>query len=139
VLRAGGYGRVAIIALIKAALLSNRYVEILSFAPRETLGRLRRRAGPRARGSGRSANECLLERAVPEPGRFDGRAVSASADGRRLGPLPELGLENLVDIHPNPADAALIDLDLVQIRGRMGVSLRRAPVVLPEIGAQAVV
>jgi hypothetical protein len=53
-------------------------------------------------------------------------------------PLTELGLTDVVDVDPDAADVALVDLDLVQIRGRMGVSPWRAPVVLPEVGAQAV-
>src|SRR5262249_32196657 len=56
-----------------------------------------------------------------------------------LSPLPEFGLKNVVDVHPDPADMAFVDFDLVQIRGGMHVSLGRAPVVLPEVGAQAVV
>ena len=44
----------------------------------------------------------------------------------------------MVDVHADAADAALVDLDLVKVRGRMGEALGRAPVVLPEVGAEAV-
>src|ERR1700722_12972918 len=66
-------------------------------------------------------------------------AVRAWArSGRALGPLPELGPDDFVDVHADPTDAAFVDLDLVQARGGVGEPLRRAPVVLPEVGAQPV-
>ena len=30
-----------------------------------------------------------------------------------LGPLPELGFEDFIDVHANPTDAKFVDLDLV--------------------------
>ncbi|MDT5169389.1 MAG: hypothetical protein QOD02_2720 [Mycobacterium sp.] len=54
------------------------------------------------------------------------------------GPLAELRPEDVVDVYPDTADVALVDLDLMQMRCGMGAASRRAPVVLPEVGAQAV-
>src|ERR1700739_5054909 len=54
------------------------------------------------------------------------------------GPLAELRLSDVVDVDPDAADVALVDLDLMQICGGMSAAPRRAPVVLPEVGAQAV-
>ena len=48
-------------------------------------------------------------------------------------------LADVVDIHPDAADVALVDLDLMQMGGRMRLATRRAPVVLPKVRAQAVV
>src|SRR5271165_1794940 len=56
----------------------------------------------------------------------------------RSGPLTELWLADVVDVDPDAADIALVDLDLVQICGGMSAAPGRAPVVLPEVGAQAV-
>src|SRR3981189_2957622 len=55
-----------------------------------------------------------------------------------LVPLPEPGLENLVHVDPDAPDIALVDLDLMQVCGRMREPLWRAPVVLPEVRAKAV-
>src|SRR6185436_21183708 len=55
-----------------------------------------------------------------------------------LVPLPEPGLQNLVDVNPDAPDIALVDLDLVQVCGGMREPLRRAPVVLPEVGTQPI-
>jgi len=77
----------------------------------------------------------------PEPGhrrRQQKFAGNLPAGQLSSGPLTELGLADVVDVDPDAADVALVDLDLVQIRGGMGVSAWRAPVVLPEVGAQAV-
>lgn len=57
---------------------------------------------------------------------------------RRSTPLSELRLDDVVDINSNAADPALVDLDLVQVGGRMSETFRGAPAVLPEVGAQAV-
>jgi hypothetical protein len=65
-LHAGGYGRVAITALIKAVLLCNRYVKNIGLCPirwRHVTGVARRGA------AANSANECLLELSVV--GGFD--------------------------------------------------------------------
>jgi hypothetical protein len=93
---------------IKAVLLCNRYLENLRsierdgphLMPRRDVTHEDRAAGP----AGRS----LLE---------PYRRVSS-------GPLTELGLADVVDVDPDAADVALVDLDLVQIRGGMGVSAR---------------
>jgi len=95
----------------------------------------RARSPPRC---GTNANGCLLKRGMPVLGWIDWRAGGSPKCPGKLRPLPELGLEYFVDIHADPTNAALIDLDLVQTRGRMGESLGRAPIVLPEVGAQAV-
>ena len=76
---------------------------------------------------------------APVFGKNDWRPGGPPECPRPLRPLPELGLEYFVDVHADPTNAALIDLDLVQTRGRMGESRRRAPIVLPEVRAQAVV
>src|SRR5262249_26150065 len=120
-LRVGGYGRVATTALIKAVLLSNRYVKIQAYADAQCCVGRRLPAGAGVSAAARRANKCLLE-------------LGAGARRReKLGPLPELGLEDFVDVHTDPAHAAFVDLDLMQVRGRMRVPLGGAPVVLPKI------
>gem|GEM_PF-5208172 len=143
VLHAGGYARVAITALIKARLLSNRYVKNLRYDRPPIKGHASRHALDRIGAAGPTANKCLLNRGVGERGKI-GRRTGGPLESARnapgeLDPLPELRLEDFVDVHPDPPNAALIDLDLVQTRGGMGESLGRAPVVLPEVRAQAVV
>lgn len=98
---------------IKAVLLCNRYVKNFgSF--RRTVGRL---VVNRARFSGQlfagAGNWSLLERRSPAAG---GR--------RRSVPLAELRLENVVDVDNDAADAPLVDLDLVQMRGGVRHALR---------------
>ena len=60
---------------------------------------------------------CLLERPA---------SVSAKRGWVSPGlvPLAELRLENVVDIDPDAADAALVDLDLMQMRGGMCTAAR---------------
>jgi hypothetical protein len=55
------------------------------------------------------------------------------------GPLAELRLADVVDIHPGAADVALVDLDPMQMGATMRLAIRRAPIVLPKVRAQAVV
>jgi hypothetical protein len=50
-----------------------------------------------------------------------------------------LRLADVVDIHADAGDVALVDLDLMQMGGGMRPATRRAPVVLPEVRTQAVV
>ena len=55
-----------------------------------------------------------------------------------LVPLPEPRLENVVDIDSDAPDIALVDLDLMQVRGGMREPRWRAPVVLPEVRTQPI-
>jgi hypothetical protein len=88
----------------------------MSVRPSRGRRRLRRRTnGERVFAGTRGAE--AWRASVSEPG-------SLRSDVRGLGPLPELGLVDFVDVHPDPANAAFIDLDLVQIRGRMREPLR---------------
>jgi hypothetical protein len=102
-LRAGGYGRVAIIVQIKAVLLPNRYLIILrhiwSHGPWPT----RRRGAAVEKPADQPLGTSLLETY---------RRVSS-------GPLAELRLADVVDIHPDAANVALVDLDLMQLGGGM--------------------
>ena len=93
---------------IKAVLLSNRYMKNLRSVgydgPRVEL----RRAATDENHAASPVSRSLLE---PYP-----RVASS--------PLAELWLDDVVDINPDSADVALVDLDLVQVRGGMGVSPR---------------
>ena len=120
-------------------MLSNRYVKIQTRGRPSTAAQGSRPAPARHGTAGPIANECLLKRGAPVFGKNDWRPGGPPECPRPLRPLPELGLEYFVDVHADPTNAALIDLDLVQTRGRMGESRRRAPIVLPEVRAQAVV
>jgi hypothetical protein len=122
-LRAGGYGRVAITVQIKAVLLPNRYLVILRH--------IRSRGPWSTRGRG-----ATVEKPADQP---LGRSLLEPYRRVSSGPLAELRLADVVDIHPDAADAALVDLDLMQMRGRVRLATRRAPIVLPEVQAQAVV
>ena len=122
-LRAGGYGRVAITVQIKAVLLPNRYLTIL------------RHIWPRGPSSTRGRG-ATVEKPADQP---LGRSLLAPYRRVSSGPLAELRLADVVDIHPDAADLALVDLDLMQMGGRMRLATRRAPIVLPEVRAQAVV
>ena len=101
-LDAGGYGRVAIIAQIKAVLLCNRYLEFLCFGGRAGCGvdDAPGSAGLRPRRSTDSKEVCW--KLTDESARSD--------------PLTELGLADVVDVDADAADVAFVDLDLVQIR-----------------------
>ena len=90
---------------IKAVLLCNRYLENLRSIESGGPHLMPRRSAPRAAGP---AGRSLLE---PYP------RVSS-------GPLAELGLADVVDINPDTADVALVNLDLVQIRGGVGAAPR---------------
>jgi hypothetical protein len=93
---------------IKAVLLHNRYLanlrSVRHCGPRLELCRATTDENRAARPRSRS----LLERYPPVA----------------LGPLAELRLDDVVDVNPDAADVALVDLDLMQARGGMGVSPR---------------
>lgn len=112
---------------IKAVLLSNRYAEKSAGFAQRTARRLPPRAVlTKRRGVGREIRSLLATYSW---------VSSQSPDS---GPLTELGLDDVVDVNADAADAALVDFDLMQVGGRVGVAVGGAPVVLPEIGAQAV-
>jgi hypothetical protein len=105
-LRAGGYGRVAITAQIKAVLLPNRYLEYLRHIRPHGPWSTRRRSATVEKPADQTLGRSLLE---PYP------RVSS-------GPLAELWLADVVDIDADAADVALVDLDLMQ----MGCGMRPA-------------
>ena len=102
-LRAGGYGRVAITVQIKAVLLPNRYLMIL------------RHIWPRGPWSTRGRG-ATVEKPADQP---LGRSLLEPYRRVSSGPLAELRLADVVDIHPDAADVALVDLDLMQMGGGM--------------------
>jgi hypothetical protein len=93
---------------IKAVLLSNRYLENLRSIERGGPHLMPRRDVTDEDRAIRPAGRSLLE---PYP------RVSS-------GPLAELGLADVVDVYPDTADVALVNLDLVQIRGGVGAAPR---------------
>jgi hypothetical protein len=93
---------------IKAVLLSNRYLENLRSIKRGGPHLMPRRDVTDEDRAVRPARRSLLE---PYP------RVSS-------GPLAELGLADVVDVNPDTADVALVNLDLVQIRGGVGAAPR---------------
>jgi hypothetical protein len=93
---------------IKAVLLCNRYLENLRSIERGGPHLMRRRDVTDEDRAVRPGGRSLLE---PYP------RVSS-------GPLAELGLADVVDVNPDTADVALVDLDLVQIRGGVGAAPR---------------
>jgi len=93
---------------IKAVLLSNRYLENLRSIERGGPHLIPRRDLTDEDRAIRPAGRSLLE---PYP------RVSS-------GPLAELGLADVVDVYPDTADVALVNLDLVQIRGGVGAAPR---------------
>jgi hypothetical protein len=107
-LDAGGYGRVATTVQIKAVLLCNRYLINLHSAGR---------AGQRLT----TCRAVIDENRAATPG---GGSLLETYPRVSSGPLTELRLADVVDVDPDAADVALVDLDLVQIRGGMGVSPR---------------
>ena len=107
-LRAGGYGRVATTAQIKAVLLCNRYLKNL-------------------RSAGRAGQRLTTCRALIDEGRAaipGGKSLLETYPRVSSGPLTELGLTDVVDVDPDAADVALVDLDLVQMSGGMGAATR---------------
>ena len=56
----------------------------------------------------------------------------------RSDPLPETGLENVVEVDTDSTNLTLVDLELMQVRLRVNEALGTSPVVLPEIRAQPV-
>lgn len=56
----------------------------------------------------------------------------------RSDPLPETGLENVVEVDADSTNLTLVDLELMQVRLRVDEALGTSPVVLPEIRAQPV-
>jgi hypothetical protein len=93
---------------IKAVLLCNRYLENLRSIESGGLHLMPCRSAPHGNRAAGPAGRSLLE---PYP------RVSS-------GPLAELGLADVVDVNPDTADVALVDLDLVQIRGGVGAAPR---------------
>ena len=93
---------------IKAVLLSNRYLENL---------RSIERGGPHLMPRRDLTDE---DRAI----RPAGRSLLEPYPRVSSGPLAELGLADVVDVYPDTADVALVNLDLVQIRGGVGAAPR---------------
>jgi hypothetical protein len=91
---------------IKAVLLCNRYLEISRF-----IGR-RRSCDVGSRGATEE-----IRAAGPATRSLLGTYPRVSS-----GPLAELRLADVVDVDPDAADVALVDLDLVQVRGGMGAA-----------------
>jgi hypothetical protein len=91
---------------IKAVLLCNRYLENL-----RSVGRCCSRL------TGRDGVTDENRAAVPV-----GSSLLATYPRVSSGPLAELGLTDVVDVDPDTADVALVDLDLVQMCGGMGAS-----------------
>ena len=93
---------------IKAVLLCNRYLENLRSIESGGPHLMPRRRAPHGNRAAGPAGRSLLE---PYP------RVSS-------GPLAELGLADVVDVDPDAADAAFVDLDLVQIRRGVSAASR---------------
>ncbi len=117
--------------LFKARLLSNRYLSIF----------FRRASAPEIASQ-------ALARFFFSPQLFTKMASSSLLANPYLPvsffafesvPLAELRLEDVVQVDAHTRHLALVDLDLMQVRGRVGVALRGAPpVVLPEPGPETV-
>jgi hypothetical protein len=93
---------------IKAVLLCNRYLENL---------RSIESGGPHLMPRSDTTDEDPAVR----PGR---RSLLEPYPRVSSGPLAELGLADVVDVNPDTADVALVNLDLVQIRGGVGAAPR---------------
>ena len=89
---------------IKAVVLCNRYVKIWALPARDN----------DTPGVDNSARFVFYRRPATGKG-----LLTLLTDQYGLVPLPEPGLQNLVDVNPDAPDIALVDLDLVQVCGGM--------------------